>query len=140
MKTFAAWRLWVFLLIAVFMVGGPVYRHVLGGESQIFRNWIMFAGVGTGSIDARFHEIRPDGSEVRVDPRFVIGGPGAGRDDLPKGVWLVSEWNGGVRTVVGHLCRHYESGTRFRVQARLATRDGWQPLHRGDVFTCQEGT
>ena len=41
-------RLIIFLAVVAFIVGGPFYRHVLGGSSRVFGNWIMVSKDGTG--------------------------------------------------------------------------------------------
>src|SRR5438128_1092056 len=50
----ANYRFPIFLLVAVFMFAGPMYRQVFHGSSKVFRNWTMFSGIGRGYMDVRF--------------------------------------------------------------------------------------
>jgi hypothetical protein len=126
-------RLLAFAAVLAFQAGGPFYRHVLHGTSPIFRNWVMYRGVGFGIVDARFAVRRAGGSEAALD-RFAALGY-AGPRDAPADVWRI-EGRAGLRTVVRRLCERLEPGTDLRVRARLAAQRGWRPLARGERNLC----
>ena len=51
-------RLVIFLVVVAFIMVGPAYRQVFGGQNRAFRNWIMYSTIGLGDIDARFTQHR----------------------------------------------------------------------------------
>ena len=54
-------RAMVALSLAVLIVLGPAYRHVLGGREAYLPRWAMFSGMATGFISARFELQAKDG-------------------------------------------------------------------------------
>src|SRR5690606_22267111 len=56
-----------FVAILGWIVGAPAYRHLLEGRNPHARAWMMFAGIGLGGIDVRFHVRGEDGTLVEVD-------------------------------------------------------------------------
>jgi hypothetical protein len=124
-----------FAAILALEVLGPFYRHVLHGRNPIFRNWVMYRGVGLGLVDVRFVRRLPDGGETPVD-RFAALGY-TGRADAPLDLWRIVGRDGLAR-VTERLCR--EAAGDLRAHARLATNDGWEELLDGDEPLCEAGS
>jgi hypothetical protein len=122
-----------FAVILAFEVLGPFYRHVLHGKNQIFRNWVMYRGVGLGLVDVRFVRRLSGGGEIPVD-RFAALGY-ASPADAPEDVWRIVGRDGLAR-VTERLCR----GGAGDLHARLATNEGWEVLVDGDEPLCEAGS
>lgn len=131
-------RLVVFVLITALMIGGPMYRQVFGGKNKIFRNWVMFAGVGVGDVDARFTQLLDDGSEVELDRIAILGAGRTNRRELPRNTWRIRKKYGGAMEVARRLCGHLGQGSKIKVYARLATRAGWRVRYEGKQLVCDD--
>jgi hypothetical protein len=120
-------RLTVFCVIALFMILGPLYRQVLGGEHWFFRPWIMFTETGNDIVLAEFYEISADGKRARLD-RFKILGY-SDPDRAPRKVREIRNIDelGQVEDI---LCERLGPNAHIEVTARIAKRQGWQNLHR----------
>lgn len=119
----------VFVVVAVFVVGGPFYRQVLKGRNKAFRNWVMFNGKATGFVDATFYRERA-GEFIEVDRYEALGQP-----KTPKSrYWLLKD-----KRVFERLTRVMcsKAGNDLRVDARIATRRGWKPLMSREEMACQ---
>jgi hypothetical protein len=123
----------VFLALALFMIGGPIYRQGFGGGNILFRDWVMFRGIGLGVIEARFERLHDGQWE---DFQFV---------DVLKRRFGVPEHRTlrlqGVEDLVRaerEMCRIYPNET-LRDFARIATQSGgWVELRYLDVLRCSE--
>ncbi|MGH8559101.1 MAG: hypothetical protein ACRESZ_16920 [Methylococcales bacterium] len=137
-------RLIIFAIIAIFMIAGPYYRHVLGGKNMVFRAWGMFAGsegrYGVGSVDARFTQVLADGSEIAIDRFETLDFGGKKYTDLPRNTWLIREKFGGAMEVAKRLCKRLDKGSKIKVYARLATLSGWRAQYTGYVVNCNDIT
>jgi hypothetical protein len=122
-----------FAAILAFEVLGPFYRHVLHGKNQVFRNWVMYRGVGLGLVDVRFVRHLPGGDEAPVD-RFAALGY-ASPKEAPTEVWRIVGRDG-LAQVTERLCR--EAPGDLRAHARLATNRGWEVLLDGGEALCSE--
>jgi len=124
-----------FVAILVFMVFGPFYRQVLGGESRLFRQWTMFGGTGVGIVDATFLRRLSDGREVVLDRYEVLGF--SERRDAPREIRRIvgrrETWE-----VARRLCEALGPNADVRVVSREATRDGWRPGYSGEENLCAE--
>lgn len=116
------------LLVASFLTTGIVLRqglHMgeLGGVSlHLLPRWKMFSGVGVGLTQARYLQVRSDGSRTPVDIYATLGKSAL---DQPKGLWRLEGHKQAV--IVGRrLCRELGPGTELRLIARTATLDGWK--------------
>jgi hypothetical protein len=118
----------VFLVLVAFMAGGPFYRHILGGESRVFRPWWMFHDKGVGTIPARFTHLRDDGSEVVLNRYELL------RDKRKTRLRKVSE-----KGVAKRLCEKLGAG-KIRIDSRIATRSGWASRFEGKTVDCVQGT
>lgn len=116
-------RLVAFCSIVAFMVTGPIYRQVLGGEGRHFRSWVMFSGIGVGVIDARYYLVDADKPDKQLNHLEILDGEyvRSGRSN----VWLTKRSTGGPASVVRMLCRKLAPGASIRVSSRVATRRGW---------------
>ena len=126
-------RLTAFLLILAFLALGPFYRQVLHGTNPVFRNWVMFRGVGYGLVDARFARRLPDGRTLPVD--LTVLAP-AGSGDTAQGVWRI-DGRAAFETLTHRLCEHFGPDVDLRGTAREATGDGWVPLTSGERNLCR---
>ena len=131
-------RLVVFVLITALMIGGPIYRQVFGGTNKIFRNWVMSSGRGIGDIDARFTQLFDDGSEVELDRIALLGGGRTNWRELPRNTWRIRKRYGGAMEVARRLCGHLDQGSKIKVYARLATREGWRVRYDGKQVVCDD--
>ena len=66
-------RLAAFLVIAAFMIAGPIAEQAFGLRTAMLRSWTMFSGIGLGVIDASFAIRQPDGSLVPLDRFAMLG-------------------------------------------------------------------
>ena len=137
-------RLVIFLSIAIFMIAGPFYRQVLGGQNKVFRSWGMFTGAegkyGVGSVDARFTQLLADGSEIGIDRIETLGFSGKNYTKLPRNTWLIREKDGGAMEVAKRLCKRLDQISKIRVYARLATYAGWRVQYNGNIVNCSDLT
>lgn len=123
-----------FLLIAIFMLIGPVYRQVMGGDNRFFRNWIMFSTIGVGIVDARFAQLMDDGSEIALDHHEILAGKY--RKTRRSNIWLIQNRYGGARAVAASLCKVLGPEARIKINSRVATRIGWIRELDGEIVQC----
>lgn len=122
------WRLIAFVVIAAFMVGGPIAEQIGGLRSPYIRSWIMFSAPGIGLVDASFTLRQEDGTFARLDRFDALGEPRDGKlrrinhDELTE--------------IITRLCAAEGPGADIRVVARLAVRKGWRTLETGDQNVC----
>ena len=123
----------IFFAVALFIVGGPVYRQVLGGDNILFRNWIMFSSIGLGVIEVRFERLRDDQWEdfAYVDElkrRFGV--------KEHRSMRLQGEKD--LARTEREMCSIFPEET-IRVFARMGTRSrGWVELRYVDELACDE--
>jgi hypothetical protein len=122
-----------FLLVLAFEALGPAYRQVLHGRNPLFRNWVMYRGMGYGVVDVTFRRRLPDDTEVEVD-RFGVLGYDRPRA-APTTVWRI-EGMDGTRAVAAELCRVLGPGTDLRAYAHMASATGWTPILAGEDDLC----
>ncbi len=113
-------RAMAFVLIAAWMLFGPVYRQVLGEVDVIFRKWTMFSGIGINMLDVAFYTREPGGTLAILDHKSVLL---YSDDTRPERVMQLADvYNIGFR-----LCDVLQ-GADVRVVARRATKQGWKDL------------
>lgn len=123
----------IFFALALFIIGGPSYRQVFGGENVLFRDWVMFRGVGLGVIELRFEHLR-DG---RWEP-FEYVDELKRRFGVPEHRALRLQGLGDLLRAEREMCRIYPEET-LRDFARIGTQsDGWVELRYLDELRCQE--
>ena len=132
MTTTANHRFAIFLLIAVFIFVGPIYRQVFDGSNKVFQSWTMFSGIGRGYMDARFTVVSPGGTEERLDRYAVLGLTGTRPADMPVNTWSISAQRGGPMETAARLCKALGRSAVVRVYAREATCKGWRERYNGD--------
>ena len=115
-----------FVLVLLYIVGGPFYKHVLNGKSTAFRSWKMFHARGLGLCDVEFYIRRPDGRTKIID-RFKT----LGYDDFLKAPRYLRRIKGAKDlTTVSQLIRQeVGQAVDLRINARIATRKGWETLY-----------
>ncbi|MFT5684917.1 MAG: hypothetical protein ACI8RZ_005862 [Myxococcota bacterium] len=124
----------VFVLAAVWMIGGPLYRQALNGPSKIPRSWMMFTGYAAGEVCNVEYRLR-DGAGESVLDRFAVMGY-ADRWDAPSSVRRLAKKKDAVR-LGERLCRKIEvEDPDIRLYARCAHRKGWRVVSRGKENLC----
>jgi hypothetical protein len=119
-------RLAIFIIIATFMLAGPVIEQFVGTRTVFWRSWTMFSGIGIGLIDASFSV---PGSLTPVD-RF------AALDERRNGKLRRIETTEELTAIIRRLCAALGAGADLRVKARQATRDGWRVINTGEQNAC----
>lgn len=120
-------------LIAGFMIGGPVYRQLLGGESRMIRQWTMFGDIAVEVCRARYFRRTGSGPDVPVDRLETLGYPS--QSAAPKHLVHIHSLEGAER-VGWKLCENLEPGTDLRLDLDCATRDGWRSRARRERNLC----
>jgi hypothetical protein len=114
------------MVIAAFMLAGPVIEQFVGTRTAFWRSWTMFSGIGIGLIDASFSV---PGSLTPVD-RF------AALDERRNGKLRRIETTEELMAIIQRLCAAFGEGAELRVKARQATRDGWRVINTGEQNAC----
>jgi len=123
----------IFSTVALFIVAGPIYRQGFGGQSNLFRDWIMFRGIGLGVIDVRFERRRNGQWE-----QFEFVDALKRRFEVPPHRALRLQGTDDLIRVEREMCRMYPNET-LRDFARIGTQtDGWVELRYLDVLQCDE--
>lgn len=123
------WRLAVFVLIAAYMLAGPVAEQIFGLRTAFWRSWTMFSGIGIGLIDVSFASQNPDGTLTPIDRFRLLGAK-------PDGKLRRIENADELAAVIQRLCTTLGPGADLRVAARQATSTGWQILRTEAQNAC----
>jgi hypothetical protein len=121
------------LSILAFMIGGPFYRQVLGGDSRIFRDWVMYDDFGLGVCRVDYSRRLPGGGAERVDRFAVLGYPEGAA--APPWLWRISS-SGKAFDVGELLCHALGPGADLRIDVACAGIGGWRQEARGDHDVC----
>ncbi|MEP9388168.1 hypothetical protein [Mesorhizobium sp. KR9-304] len=124
-------RLALFVVIAGFMIGGPVAEQIFGLRSKAIRSWIMFSVPGLGMVDVSFSIRQPDGTFAPLD-RFAL------LDEPRTGKLKRIEKRKDLAEVIERICAAAGPQADIRVKARQAVRSGWRTLHTGARNACAE--
>jgi hypothetical protein len=127
-------RSFLFLVIAAWMMWGPLYRQVLGGHSPVFRQWQMYNKKGINYYEVKYYLSR-EGSLIPIDRHEVLKVP-KGRKG-PKWFWRI-ESQEALRRINQGICDSYGGDADVRLFARQATRQGWVPYAQGEKNVCSE--
>ena len=123
----------IFVLLAAWMIGGPMYRQLFNGSSRIPRNWVMFTGYGAGEVCDVRYTLREGELETTLDRFDTLG-----HDDprsAPKKVRRVE--NKKTALSLGRkLCRNLNEDADVRLYARCAHRQGWRVIAQGKENLC----
>jgi hypothetical protein len=122
-----------FVVLAVWIIGGPIYRQVLDRPAPLLFAWHMFHKRGLDVVEARFERQLPDGRRERIDRLRALGFARAWDAKLERRRIVGAD---GLRRAIAELCAKLAPGTDLRVSARLAIREGWRELERGDHDVC----
>lgn len=131
----------VFLVLATFMIAGPSYRQLLGGDSEIFRRWVMYSKIGLGHVAVQLY--RREGAElIPIDYLNFLGyehgnTPWLQRHDLElKKIWFIPG-RGKLEYLITKLCDANAGQLDLRLEAKQAIRpQGWRWLHQADQPLC----
>jgi hypothetical protein len=121
-----------FLAILAWMVGNPAYRQMAGGTNPHLRAWVMFAGIGLGGIDARFHVRSENGALEEVD-RWEH----TRRKRPSRGTKRRIRNRAALDQEILRLCRALGPDTDLRVSARQAKRRGWIWIKEQEESACE---
>jgi hypothetical protein len=112
----------IWLLIAGFMLAGPVHRQALDGTNEFFRGWQMYRHFGVEICAVEYTQVLPDGSRRPID-RLATLGHADGRDAPRKLRSLKNE--AAARRQGALLCRTL-GAKEVRMKARCGQRNlGW---------------
>lgn len=133
-------RLFLFVLLVGWIVGGPFYRQVLGGENRYLRRWVMFSGTALGLLDVRYSEQLPNGTRKRVDHVKLLGGkPPKFRKSRARPPWRMKRQERHLlRGYSRRLCRILGPDAKLYLEVRVAVRTGWKQLQRGKKNVCAD--
>ena len=125
----------IFVLLAAWMIGGPMYRQLLNGSSRIPRSWVMFTGYGAGEVcDVRYTLTTPEG-ETTID-RFATLGHDVPHS-APKKIRRVENKKAAL-SLGRRLCRALDGGADVRLYARCAHKRGWRVIAQGQENLCAQ--
>ena len=123
----------IFVLVAGWMIGGPMYRQVFNGRSRIPRSWVMFTGYGAGEVCDVRYTLKTAEGEAPLD-RYAVLGHDTPRS-APRSVRRV-ENKKAAQSLGRRLCRALESDADVRLYARCAHRKGWRVVDQGLENLC----
>jgi|GEM_PF-1212040 len=138
------WQTWVsvtrlvgFALLSAWIVGGPLYKQVLGGKTRWVRTWVMFGNTGKGAVAARFETVDEAGERSALDHFELLEQPRPySFDERPhKSAWMIHS-KGQFDKLVKRICRKLGRGADLRAEARIARGRGWKRLENGDRNMC----
>ena len=134
----SAIRAALFFIILAWMLFGPAYRQVFGGENKIFRSWTMFENMGidpdtnNGLMDATFYVV--NNGELTEINRFEILGYDKPKH-APEKIFRITG-DSGIKHVSESLCKKLGNDTDLRVKARMATKQGWKTQYNAEKNLC----
>lgn len=130
-------RFWLravaFLLVLAWIIGAPLYRQGFKGKNKHARPWIMFSGIALDSVDARFYQRQPDGSDTLLERYEILG---MKRPSTPRSRHIRGRH--GTWGIAKQLCNRLAPEADIRVDARRATRHGWVVDYDRSKNLCKE--
>ena len=127
-------RLVGFLLIAGFLVGSPVYRHVLGGKSPYLRGWMMYSNFALGNYcQVAYYERTVEGDQ-RVDRLELLGQTSVA--SAPVGLRRIGGEKD-ARAQAQALCRKLGPDADVRADLRCSSTRGWHRAMRREENLCK---
>jgi hypothetical protein len=119
-------------LFCTVMFGGPMYRQVFGGRSELVKDWVMYAGV---ALDfCRVEYFQAENGDVKPLPRLPLYGY-AHFWDAPRETRLLRSF-GAVRKDIGSICKKLGPSADLRANVDCATRKGWKARLRAEENLC----
>lgn len=123
----------IFVLLAAWMIGGPMYRQLLNGDSRIPRSWVMFTGFGVGEVCDVRYTLREGDTETTLDRFSALG-----HDDprsAPQKIRRVKDKKSAL-SLGRRLCRALDGTADVRLHARCAHKRGWRIVAQGKNNLC----
>lgn len=114
----------IFVVLAAWIVAGPIYRQIFGQPGELIRAWQMFHDDGIGAVEARFYQVEDDGSWTLLDRYAVVQKAEESRRALPYWFWVMQSHQDVLR-VTAMLCRALGEDADVRVVSRIAEPTGW---------------
>ena len=127
-------RLAFMVLVAGFMVWGPLSRQVLKLHNPVFRPWVMFGNYGKDICDLRFYRTTDDVVYERLDRCETMGLPDC--PAFPEGMWRANK-RGEVDRQIKRACAAQDDDPELRAWARCGSPTVWKPLYRGKQPICE---
>lgn len=129
-----SFKLILFLIITAFIFLGPLYRQVLGGENSIFRNWVMWSGMGIGLYDLRLYSENERGEKYFINFKSEIKNnySNAQYRQLRKLRTSIE-----VLKAVKLVCENHNQKSSISMKLRKATREGWKTVYDRNNNVCQ---
>lgn len=112
------------------MIGGPFYRQILGGSSNLAPQWEMFHGRGLGTVEVTFEQELPDGRR-RVIDRFAT----LGRAPTSFAERVLTSPRD-LDNAAHALCDRLGPDARLYAHASVAVSSGWDLLDDGSHNLC----
>lgn len=127
-------RALVFYGVAAYLVLGPAYRQVLGGDDERVRNWVMFSN-RFEVCSAQYESWTSDGRREPLDRYAVMGY--VAPVEAPTSFDLI-ETETEVLSIGRALCRKLGGAVDVRVWARCARvhGTGWTRVQRAEQNLC----
>jgi hypothetical protein len=121
------------LALLAFMIGGPFYRQILGGDARIIREWVMYEDYGVDVCRVDYSRRLAGGGTERVDRFAVLGYPAGAA--APVWLWRIPSIDQAFG-IGRHLCRVLGAETDLRVDVACGDLQGWRQEARGDHNLC----
>ena len=119
------------MALAVFILFGPFYRQVLGGDNRLFRQWQMYGGNGMGMVSFEF-ERKLDGEWQAFDYLETL----RGSFEIPQHRPFKFKQVKMLGSINHQMCKSFGEYP-LRLFARRADREqGWVVVADGEVVPC----
>lgn len=134
----ASWaRLIGFVVLAAWIVGGPIYKQLLGGKTKWVRPWVMYSGNSVGVVAARFETVDKKGRRKPLDHYELLDAtPPFSFDERPDKSVSMIRTKAKFQKLVDRICRKLRRRTELRAVARIGRKGGWKPLEDGERNLC----
>ena len=121
-----------FIVLAALMLLGPIYGHFFATGSGQYVGWRMYSRSSVGFCTVRYYQVDARGQRTPVDRIAALGYAGK---RLPRNLWRVPN----LQTARLHgrkMCRRLPGKPDLRLDARCATKQGWDQVASGGVPLC----
>jgi hypothetical protein len=130
------------IVLALYILGGPIPEQVFGMDHDLLRVWRMYSGVGLSVPYGTLFVSREDGSTVRRSLAQILEvermrdlarylDSATLRIDAPSDIREIIE-------ALKPICNRLEARERVRFQGQIARWDGWESIELTHVDICRE--
>ncbi len=132
----------MYLALAAFILGGPIYNQVLNHDSKYFLMWDMYHTIGTNLVNAHFFTTTSAGDRSEIDYLTVLGHKTRVAEikrirdrQLAEDTRIVGAPQ--LESVIWRLCGRVADPATLRVEATIASvTEGWLTLYTGNEPVC----